>query len=121
MDIIYAKIVVADGSIFDRNSIGEELFWAIRGGSGASFGVILSWKIKLVPVPAKVTLFNVSRTLEKGATDVIYNWQYLAAKISEDIFIRTSMPQVKTSNEARKLWKFHSLVIFWDKVTSLFP
>ncbi|KAL0407556.1 UNVERIFIED_CONTAM: Berberine bridge enzyme-like 19 [Sesamum latifolium] len=29
--------------------MGEDLFWAIRGGGGASFGVILAYKIKLVP------------------------------------------------------------------------
>ncbi|KAM3285306.1 hypothetical protein P3S67_024105 [Capsicum chacoense] len=31
----------------------EDMFWAIRGGGGASFGVILAWKLKLVPVPEK--------------------------------------------------------------------
>ncbi|CAL9016065.1 unnamed protein product [Prunus brigantina] len=31
--------------------MGEHLFWAIRGGGGSSFGVILAWKLTLVPVP----------------------------------------------------------------------
>lgn len=44
--------------------MGEDLFWAIRGGGGASFGVILSWKIKLVSVPPIVTVFAVNRSLE---------------------------------------------------------
>ncbi|KAG5154804.1 hypothetical protein JHK82_012773 [Glycine max] len=35
--------------------MGEDLFWAIRGGGGASFGVIVSWKIMLVPVLQVVT------------------------------------------------------------------
>ncbi|KAL6549157.1 hypothetical protein OROHE_009002 [Orobanche hederae] len=34
--------------------MGEGLFWAIRGGGGASFGVILAWKVELVDVPEKV-------------------------------------------------------------------
>jgi len=34
-----------------EKSMGEDLFWAIGGGGGASFGVIVAWKIKLVPVP----------------------------------------------------------------------
>nr|GEX25838.1 berberine bridge enzyme-like 22 [Tanacetum cinerariifolium] len=42
-----------------REAMGEDLFWAIRGGGGASFGVIVSWKIKLLWVPEKVTIFNV--------------------------------------------------------------
>ena len=58
--------------------MGEDLFWAIRGGGGASFGVILSWKIKLVPVPKKVTVFKINKTLEQGATDVVHRWQNVA-------------------------------------------
>ncbi|MFS7924817.1 putative tetrahydroberberine oxidase [Helianthus anomalus] len=58
--------------------MGEDLFWAIRGGGGSSFGIILSWKIKLVPVPETVTVFAVDRTLEQNLTKIIYKWQYVA-------------------------------------------
>ncbi|CAD5176494.1 unnamed protein product [Musa acuminata subsp. malaccensis] len=47
--------------------MGEDLFWAIRGG-GASLGVVLYYKIRLVDVPPKVTVFSISRTLKQGAT-----------------------------------------------------
>ncbi|PQM36565.1 flavin-dependent oxidoreductase FOX5-like [Prunus yedoensis var. nudiflora] len=52
-NIVDAKLVDANGRILDRKSMGEEIFWALRGGGGASFGVILSWKLKLVRVPEK--------------------------------------------------------------------
>jgi FAD/FMN-containing dehydrogenase len=48
--------------------MGEDLFWAISGGGGGSFGIITAWKVKLVPVTSTVTVFTVSKTLEQGAT-----------------------------------------------------
>ncbi|MBA0621887.1 hypothetical protein Godav_007470, partial [Gossypium davidsonii] len=46
--------------------MGEDLFWAIRGGGGGSFGIVLAWKLKLVTVPAIVTVFTVSKTVNSS-------------------------------------------------------
>lgn len=83
-----AKIIDANGQILDRKTMGEDVFWALRGGGGGSFGIILSWKLKLVPVPETVTVFNVGRTLEQGATKILYKWQQVADKLDDDLFIR---------------------------------
>ena len=67
--------------------MGEDLFWAIRGSGGSSFGIIVSWKIKLVAVPPIVTVFAVPRTLEQNATRLLHKWQYIADRVHEDLFI----------------------------------
>ncbi|KAL4271291.1 hypothetical protein GQ457_13G017640 [Hibiscus cannabinus] len=87
-NIFDAQVVDVNGNILTRATMGEDLFWAIRGGGGASFAVIVSWKIKLVRIPEKVTVFDLPFNLEKGATDVTFKWQQVAPKLHEDLFIR---------------------------------
>ncbi|KAK7399747.1 hypothetical protein VNO78_10936 [Psophocarpus tetragonolobus] len=87
-NVLDAKIVDANGRILDREAMGEDLFWAIRGGGGGSFGILLWWKIKLVPVPPTVTVFTVNKTLEPGAAKLLYRWQEVAPYLDDNLFIR---------------------------------
>ncbi|GMI93133.1 hypothetical protein like AT4G20820 [Hibiscus trionum] len=97
--IIDAELVDVNGKLLDKNSMGEDLFWAIRGGGGASFGVIVAWKVNLVPVPSTVTVFTVNRTLEENGTMLVHKWQSIAPKINEDLYIRLFLRAVNSSRQ----------------------
>lgn len=92
--VVDARVVDAKGRILDRKAMGEDLFWAIRGGGGASFGVVLAYKINLVRVPEVTTIFRVERFPEDNSSSVLYKWQQVADKIDHDLFIRVLLQPV---------------------------
>ncbi|KAI3517938.1 hypothetical protein L1887_06185 [Cichorium endivia] len=91
-----ARIINENGDILDRQSMGEDVFWAISGGGGGSFGIIVSWKLKLVSVPETVTVFAVPKTLEQDATKILYRWQEVGSETPRDherAFSRTGIAE----------------------------
>nr|F1BVB7.1 RecName: Full=Tetrahydroberberine oxidase; Short=THB oxidase; AltName: Full=(S)-tetrahydroprotoberberine oxidase; Short=AmSTOX; Flags: Precursor [Argemone mexicana]ADY15027.1 (S)-tetrahydroprotoberberine oxidase [Argemone mexicana] len=100
--VIDARIVTVNGEILNKETMGKDLYWAIRGGGANNFGVLLSWKVKLVPVTPIVTVATIDRTLEQGATNLVHKWQFVADRLHEDVYIGLTMVTANTSRAGEK-------------------
>ncbi|XP_042059293.1 berberine bridge enzyme-like 22 [Salvia splendens] len=101
-NILDAKIMNAKGEILDRELMGEDLFWAIRGGGGASFGIILAWRVQLIRVPSLTTVFTIHKDLDDTGIEVVDKWQKIANKLPNDLFIRILLSNNVEKNTQNK-------------------
>ncbi|KAI5658136.1 hypothetical protein M9H77_26929 [Catharanthus roseus] len=120
-NILDAQVVDVNGRFLDRASMGEDLFWAITGGGGSSFGVVVAFKIKLVRVPPKVTVFRVDKTYHQNAVNLAYKWQQIAYKLPDDLFIRMTLAVVNGSGIEGKTIMATFRALFLGDSTKLLP
>uniref|UniRef100_M8B1A0 Reticuline oxidase-like protein n=1 Tax=Aegilops tauschii TaxID=37682 RepID=M8B1A0_AEGTA len=76
-NVLDARVVNADRGL---PPMGEDLFWAIRGGGGESFGVVVSWKLKLSVVPRTVTVAKTDRAFDESTAAVLAKWETFALR-----------------------------------------
>ncbi|CAA0832271.1 FAD-binding Berberine family protein [Striga hermonthica] len=117
--IVDAILIDADGRILNRKSMGDDLFWAVRGGGGVSFGIIMAYKVNLVAVPETVTVFNVTRTLEENATRLVHRWQYVADKLDRNLLIRLSLRSVRSTTSQNRTIRAIFFALYLGPVSDL--
>ncbi|MBN3553439.1 FAD-binding oxidoreductase [Fictibacillus nanhaiensis] len=72
--LLELEMVDAHGNIIIANKHkNEDLFWASRGGGGGNFGVVTSFRFKVVPVN-NVAIFKITWDF-KGFEKVVEAWQ----------------------------------------------
>ncbi|XP_048491014.1 berberine bridge enzyme-like D-2 isoform X2 [Beta vulgaris subsp. vulgaris] len=87
-NILDADLVDPDGYVLGRAEMGEEVFWALRGGGGGNWGVVYRWKVQLVHVPKKVTCFFVTKQAPiNELAKLVYKWQFVAPYMDDSFHI----------------------------------
>ncbi|KAH9226324.1 hypothetical protein K456DRAFT_1933660 [Colletotrichum gloeosporioides 23] len=75
--ILEASVVTPNGDLVTVNACqNEDIYWAIRGGGGGTFGVIVNMTVKAYPVPDMILLgLNVSAN---NGTSTKNWWKFVA-------------------------------------------
>lgn len=98
-NVVDVVLIDAEGRALDRSEMGEEVFWAVRGGGGGILGVVYGWKVQLVKVPQRVTCFSVSKQgPNRQLAGLIYKWQFIGPNL-DDAFHLPVYLTASTTNE----------------------
>ncbi|KAL5230872.1 hypothetical protein ABZP36_029648 [Zizania latifolia] len=97
-NVLDAVLVGPNGDAFTRESMGDDVFWAIRGGGGGSWGAVYAWKLQLVHVPRTITVFSLGRTGPvQHIAKLMHKWQYVGPYLPDEFYISVFIP-TGTSN-----------------------
>jgi FAD binding domain/Berberine and berberine like len=72
--IVSAQVVLADGRLVRCSATEEpDLYWAVRGGGGGNFGVVVDFEVRPIDAP-RLVRYDTSWRLDRAA-ELIAAWQ----------------------------------------------
>eukprot|EP01018_Ginkgo_biloba_P015700 Gb_24403 [translate_table: standard] len=111
-NVIDALLIDSSGKVLNKKSMGEDVFWALRGGGGGSWGVVMAWRIRLVSVPPRLTVFTVLKTGREQVTETLHRWQYVGPFLEEDLFMRVQFFGIDLEGGGRDMRaSFHGMYL----------
>ncbi|ERN14601.1 hypothetical protein AMTR_s00038p00163720 [Amborella trichopoda] len=87
-NLLDALAVNAEGLLLKRTAMGDAMFWAIRGGGGGSWGIVVAWKLKLADINRNVTIFRIGRAEKKTVVNFVRKWQAIAYNFPNGFHLR---------------------------------
>lgn len=88
-NVVDAVLVAPDGRVLDRAGMGADVFWAVRGGGGGAWGAVYAWRVRLIPVPPRVTAFTVNRApgSAEAVARLVSTWQHVAPWLPDEFYL----------------------------------
>ncbi|KAF0900679.1 hypothetical protein E2562_034385 [Oryza meyeriana var. granulata] len=97
-NVLDAILMDPNGNALDRGSMGDDVFWAMRGGGGGNWGVVYAWKFQLVHVPNNITVFILDRTGPvEHIAKLMHKWQFVGPYLPDEFYLSVYIP-TGTSN-----------------------
>jgi FAD/FMN-containing dehydrogenase len=117
--VLDAIVMDANGNLLDRKSMGEDFFWAIRGGVGSSFGVILAYKLGLVENRARISAFTVEKFVDQGATPLLYKWEQIAHKLPLEITLSVTFINIISPKTGKQTIQSNFVALYIGDIDGL--
>src|SRR5437016_7914374 len=73
-NMLEAELVTADGKLLVANACqNQDLFWALRGGGGGTFGIVTRVTVRSHPIPERVgaVLGRITATSDAAFRDLV--------------------------------------------------
>lgn len=125
-NVVDAILIDADGRAHDRVSMGEDVFWAIRGGGGGGWGAVYAWKIQLLRVPEAVAALHIFKHGSiRSSVRLLSKWQEVAPVLEDDFYLAVLAHAGTKESTEISLW-FMGLYLgpkasAFDSITRAFP